>query len=342
MPKPLIVAVNALHQARDIEDELCGDAFDLEMVPYTVPPGTILPDAVYARADAWLNYCSTHWVTADILARMTRCRIVVTAGVGFDHIDIDAAAALGIPVCNTPDYGTTEVADHAMALLLSLTRGVVHYDRTLRRDGGWAATGVPTMRRLRGLRLGLVGFGRIGQAVARRAAGFDMRVAFFDPYVSPGTELATGTRRHPSLASLLADSDVVSVHAPLNAETDGLINAAALAAMPPGGVLLNTSRGRIVQLDAVADALRAGHLQAAGLDVLPTEPPDYDHKLLRDWRDDAPWLRNRFALTPHAAFFAPEAILDKRRLTTSTAIDYLRHGTLRACLNEAALRHRRR
>ena len=341
MSKPLIVAVNVLDPARDIEDALCGDAFRIEMIPYSFPPGTALADDIYARADAWLNYRSTHWITAETLSRMTKCRIIVTAGVGFDHIDINAAAAVGIPVCNTPDYGTTEVADHAMALLLSLTRGIVHYDRALRREGGWVATGVPTMRRLRGLRLGLVGFGRIGQAVARRASGFDMSVAFYDPYVTPGMELSTGTRRHASLIALLAESDVVSIHVPLNAETNGLIDAVALAAMPAGGVLINTSRGRIIQLDAVEGALRSGHLQAAGLDVLPTEPPDYSHPLLRAWCDEEPWLRNRFALTPHAAFFAPEAIFDKRRLTTSTAVDYLRSGTLRACLNEAGLRHRR-
>jgi len=342
MTKPLIAVVNALHQAHDIEDALCGDAYDMEMHPYPFAPGTPLPDDVYARADAWLNYRSTHKITADTLARMTRCKIIVTSGVGYDHIDIARAAELGIPVCNVPDYGTTEVADHALALVLSLTRGITHYDAGLKRNGGWKAEGAPTVRRLRGLRFGIVGLGRIGHAVARRASGFDMSVRFFDPYLSPGVGLSTGWQQHASLHALLADSDVVSLHTPLTSETLGMIDDAALQAMPQGGILINTSRGKVLRLEAVAAALESGHLQAAGLDVLPDEPPDYDHPLFTAWREGAPWLQNRLILTPHAAFFAPESILDKRRLTTSTAINYLQDGTLRACVNEALLTSKRR
>ena len=341
MTRPHIVIVDPQHADRIVEDEMCAGNFGLEFVPYEVPPGTILADEVYARADAWINYRGSHPLNETTLHKLSRCRIIVTSGVGYDHIDIDVAARLGIPVCNVPDYGTTEVADHALALLLSLTRGITAYDATLKQIGGWAALDMPTVRRTRGLRFGVVGLGRIGLAAARRAAGFDMHVRFFDRYLPPGAELATGYRRHGSLQNLMADSDVVSLHVPLNAETQGMIDAAMLGHLPQGAILINTSRGRVVDLDAVAEALESGRLQAAGLDVMPVEPPDYDHKLLRAWRTNADWIRNRLIVTPHAAFFAPESIADKRRLTTSTVIDYLQTGALRACVNEEALVTRR-
>ena len=336
MDKPLIVVVDPQHPERDIELALCGDAFDLEFVPYDLAPGTPLSDEVYARADAWLNYRGRHRLSADILAKMTRCRIIVTSGVGYDHIDVAAAARLGIPVSNVPDYGTTEVADHAMALLLSLTRGIATYDASLRRSGSWAPLGMPTVRRLRGLRFGIVGLGRIGQATARRARGFDMDIRFFDPYLPPGAELAVGLERHASLAALMADSDIVSLHTPLTAETARMIDATALATLPADAILINTSRGGVLDLNAVDEALRSGRLQAAGLDVLPVEPP-VDHPLLQAWRDEEGWIRSRLIITPHAAFYAPESIADKRRLTTSTATAYLKTGMLRACLNQHLL-----
>ena len=272
---------------------------------------------------------------------MTRCRIIVTSGVGYDHIDVARAAALGIPVCNIPDYGTTEVADHAMALLLSLARGIAAYDGTLKQIGGWAALDMPTVRRTRGLRFGIVGLGRIGQAVARRAAAFDMSVRFFDPHLPPGAELAVGYQRYHSLQALLANSDVVSLHTPLTPQTRGMIDRETIAHMPRGSILINTSRGGVLDLDAVADALTSGHLQAAGLDVLPVEPPDYNHPLLQAWRANADWIKNRLIVTPHSAFFAPESIADKRLLTMTTAINYLQKGTLRSCVNLEMLGHRR-
>lgn len=335
--KPLIVAVDPQHADRDIEEKLCGGEFDYSFVPFDQPPGTRLADAVYAQADAWLNYRSRHRLGADIIARLAKCRIIVTSGVGFDHIDLAAASAAGIPVCNVPDYGTTDVADHALALLLALARGVAAYDAHLRADGKWTTRDLPSVCRLRGRTLGIVGLGRIGQAFARRAAALEMDVAFYDPHLAPGAELAVGYRRYDSLKTLLAASQIVSLHTPLDEQTRGMIDTAALAAMPQGAVLINTSRGKVLDLDAVEAALRSGHLRAAGLDVLPDEPPDFSHPLLAAWQRRDAWLDDRLIVTPHAAFHSPESIADKRRLTTSTAIDYLRAGRLRACLNEKAI-----
>ena len=184
-----------------------------------------------------------------------------------------------MPVCNVPDYGTTEVADHAIALMLSLRRGIATYDAgpdrrsegrlELRRGAAGRAV-------CKGATFGVVGLGRIGLAAARRAAAFDMRVVFYDPYLLNGVDLATGYERVDSLAALAAISDVLSIHAPLTDETRGMIGAACFAAAKPGLVLVNTARGPIVDLDALTDALRSGKLAGAALDVLPKEPADPD------------------------------------------------------------------
>jgi lactate dehydrogenase-like 2-hydroxyacid dehydrogenase len=340
MSRPLVVVMDPQHDDRMLEETLGQGAFAFEFVPYPIPGAPVDP-AVLARADAWLNYRGRHRLPAEVLRQMARCRIIVNSGVGYDHVDVRTAAELGIPVCNVPDYGTTEVADHAIALTLTLCRGIVGYDRTLRTAGGWEALGMPGVRRIRGLRFGVVGLGRIGLATARRAEAFGMSVQFFDPHLPVGTELAHGYRRFDTLDGLLAETDVLSLHTPLTVETQAMIGAAALSRLPPGAVLINTSRGRVVQLDAVEAALRDGRLAGAGLDVLEQEPPDFAHPLLAAWRADEGWLRNRLIVTPHAAFFTPESVEDKRRLTTTTALDYLRAGTLRACVNLDLLRTRR-
>jgi phosphoglycerate dehydrogenase-like enzyme len=243
-------------------------------------------------------------------------------------------------VCNTPDYGTTEVADHAIALMLTLVRGTAAYNaRLLAREGAWstAELALPPVRRLRGLTFGVVGLGRIGLAAALRARAFGLEIAFHDPYLPPGVELATGFRRARSLPELLAVADVLSLHCPLTPETEGLIGAREVGAMRPGVVLLNTARGGVLDLDAVHDGLRGGRIGAAGLDVLPREPPDRSHPLLAAWARQEGWLEGRLIVTPHAAFYAPESLADMRRLSAQTVADFLRDGSLRACVNREAL-----
>jgi lactate dehydrogenase-like 2-hydroxyacid dehydrogenase len=258
-------------------------------------------------------------------------RIVVRLGVGFDNIDVAGWAARGVPVANVPDYGTSEVADHALALMLALRRGTSLYAERLRRDPvrEWDWSGAPLMGRLRGSTLGIVGMGRIGIATAARARGFGMEIAFHDPYVPSGLEIALGARRLPNLEELVAASDVVSLHVPLTAETRGLIGAAALSHMRPSAILMNTARGPVVDLDAVCDALRSGRLGGAALDVLPDEPPDPDHPLLRAWAAREPWLEGRLVLTPHAAFYSPQSLRDLRNKAIETATEFMRSGRVR-------------
>ncbi len=333
-------------QFADTDAYLEHDLLVREMGEHTVtleiarPVDGVVPAQTLASADAVINCRSRHRITADVVDRLAQVRIIIQAGVGFNHIDLAACAARGIPVCNTPDYGTTEVADHAMALVLSLLRATVAYDARCRRDNGaWNTLSlpVPPVRRVRGQVFGIIGLGRIGLATAQRARAFDLSIAFYDPYLPPGIELALGIRRCQSLAELLGLADIVSLHCPLTNETHQLIDDAAVVAMKPGAVLVNTARGAIVDLDAVERGLRSGHLCAAGLDVLPVEPPERNHPLLAAWSAGEGWLEGRLIVTPHAAFFTPESRQDMRRLSLLAAVQYLRDGQLRSCVNLALL-----
>jgi len=321
-----------------IEREAAGST--VEFLHFHETDAARIPAAAWAECDAIVCYHLMHLDQAT-LERTRKCRIVIRAGVGFDNVDLAAAGARGIAVCNVPDYGTTDVADHAMAMLLDLTRGVPHYAANLRRDpvAGWRwQDAPPTQRRLRGAHFGVVGLGRIGTAAARRATGFDMKVSFYDPYLPTGADLAMNFERHYSLDSLLAASDVVSLHSPLTPETRGMIGSAAIAALKPGAILINTARGPIVDLDAIYHGLKSGRIGGAGLDVLPDEPPDPTHPLLAAYTGNADWLAGRLLLSPHSAFYCPESLYDLRYKSAETAMLYLQQGRLRACVNREFLR----
>jgi lactate dehydrogenase-like 2-hydroxyacid dehydrogenase len=317
----------------DIEQQVAGPDAVIDVMRTAHEPAS---DAALGAADAVVNCRSRHHVTAAIVEKLKRVKIVAQAGVGFNHIDIEACARRGIPVCNTPDYGTREVADHAIALMLSLVRGTAAYnERLLARDDAWStqALPLPPVRRLSNLTFGIVGLGRIGTAAALRAKAFGMSVLFHDPFVPPGQEQALGVDRATTLDDLLGRADVVSLHCPLTEKTERLIDAAAVAAMRPGAVLINTARGMIVDLDAVEAGLRSGRLGAAGLDVLPVEPLDRSHPLLAAWTRREPWLEGRLLVTPHAAFYTPESLVDMRRLSMLAVMEFLNHGRLRSCVN---------
>jgi len=175
-------------------------------------------------------------IDAAVIAHLKRTRIVVRNGVGFDIVDLEACGQAGIAVCNVPDYGTTEVADSALAMMLAFARGTAACDAALRADlkGGWTHVHNVTARRLRGACFGVIGFGRIGTAAALRARAFGMQIAFYDPALPNGAELAFGFTRTRTLAELLGLADVVTIHAPLTDETRAMINASAIAAMKPG------------------------------------------------------------------------------------------------------------
>ncbi|MEZ5850499.1 MAG: C-terminal binding protein [Hyphomicrobiaceae bacterium] len=255
-------------------------------------------------------------VSRDDVARFPRLSCVVRMGVGYDGVDRAACAERNVLVCNVPDYGTSEVADHAIALALTLRRGIIHYHDTQRAEpvAPWrpVATG-GLVRRLGVQTFGIVGLGRIGTAAALRAKALGFRVMFYDPHLPNGADLAIGVGRARSLEALLQETDVLSIHAPLTRETRGLIGSAQIGQLRPNAVLVNTARGPIVDIDAVYEHLQSGHLAAAGLDVVPVEPPAEPlPKLIAAYRAREPWLLGRLVMTPHAAFFSPEARHDTR------------------------------
>ncbi|HVK08806.1 MAG TPA: C-terminal binding protein [Gemmataceae bacterium] len=253
-------------------------------------------------------------ITRATIERLTRCNLIVRCGVGYDNVDRVFARSRGIPVANVPDYGTEEVADSAIGLTLALTRGI-HYLNSALRDAPaaeWTYRAVAPVYRLRGRVFGVVGLGRIGSATALRANALGMEVAFYDPYRPDGYDKALGIRRVDTLAELLAQSFVVSLHTPLTPETQGLIDAAAIAKMPRGSFLVNTSRGAVVDTAAVPPALASGHLAGAGIDVLAVEPPAADDPLIRAWRDPNHPAHHRLIVNPHSAFYSEEGLLDMR------------------------------
>ena len=251
-------------------------------------------------------------VGEEELARLPDLRVVVTPSVGYDHIDVEAARRRGVVTCNVPDYCVEEMADSTLALLLALLRGVVALDRDVR-AGGWNYQAAGPLRSFAGTRLGIVGAGRIGTAVAHRGRALGMDVWASDPLVSDEVIRKAGACP-AALGEVLARSEAVTLHAPLSAETEGLIGRAEIARMPRGAYLVNTARPRLVDMDALLDALASGHLAGAALDVLELEPPTDEHPA-----PQAPTL----IVTPHAAFYSERAESELIRRSLAALRDVL-------------------
>jgi D-3-phosphoglycerate dehydrogenase len=259
-------------------------------------------------------------ITGEALDALPRCRLVVRYGVGVDNVDVEAAAARGVWVANVPDYGRDEVADHTLALALSVLRGVVALDRSVR-EGSWDLEAARPLRRLGTLTYGVVGCGAIGTAVAGRAAGLGMRALGYDV---PQVRSEPPIERVP-LEELLSSSDVVSLHAALTPDTHHVIGAAALGRMRPSAFLVNTARGGLVDAAALLAALDAGELAGAALDVLEGEPPDE-----LGWR----LARHpKVVMTPHAAWYSEEAFHTLKTEVAREALRVLEGGRPRSPVN---------
>lgn len=217
-------------------------------------------------------------VTAEVIAAMTKAKAIVRYGIGVDNVDLDAARTKGIPVCNVPDYCIDEVADHAIALLLAITRQVVANSVHIR-EGKWGlATPMDNMRALKTLTVGIVGFGRIGREVAARLRAFKCPVLGFDPIVNP-EEIEHAGATPVELDELLEKSDAVTLHCPSTTKTRNLVNRESLARMKRGAILVNVARGDLVDPTALTDALQSGQLAGAALDVFNPEPIPVDHPI---------------------------------------------------------------
>jgi D-3-phosphoglycerate dehydrogenase len=218
--------------------------------------------------------------TARVVATLDKCQVIVRYGVGVDNIDLDATRRKGIPVCNVPDYCMDEVADHALGLMLALTRQVVAISNHVR-QGYWKLPGrLEQLRVLKEMTVGLVGFGRIGREVAQRLKAFKCKVLVFDPLV-PAAEIGRAGCIASDFDALLRGSDLLTLHCPSTSETRRLINAGTLALMKRGALFVNVARGDLVQTEDLVEALKAGHIDGAALDVADPEPLPKDHPLLQ-------------------------------------------------------------
>ncbi len=308
--KHKIVVTNFVTEPLQVERDVLADVADV-----TALDGMHEKD-LWPRiddAEAVMLYHGLNLTPATI-DRLTRCKLIVRCGVGYDNVDHVYARKRSIPVANVPDYGTEEVADSAIGMTLALTRGIHLLNSRLRRkEGPWLYTQTTPLQRLRGKVFGIIGLGRIGSAAALRAKALNMRVVFYDPFLPDGYDKALGVERVETLDELLAQVYVLSVHSPATPVTIGMIGREAIRKMPRGSYVVNTARGPIVDTTAVVEALAEGHLAGAGIDVLVTEPPRGDEPVIVAWRDPNHPAHDRLILNPHAAFYCEQGLEDMRR-----------------------------
>ena len=270
-----------------------------ESLGYSLVDGRALSEPELVEAGRTAIAVLTDYFRCDAarIAEFERCEVICQYGVGYDMIDVEAATAAGIYVTCTPDYCVEELADHTMALLLSVARRVVRYDQRVR-AGSWDYKDGMPIRRLSSCTLGLLGFGRAARAVAKRARGFGLRLAAHDPLVDRDTFRAAEVAQD-SLSELLRGADILSVHVPLTADTHHLIGANELAQLRDGAIVVNTARGGVIDQVALQVELTSGRLAGAALDVLEEEPPPANDPLL---------ACQNTVLTPHAGFLSVESL----------------------------------
>jgi D-3-phosphoglycerate dehydrogenase len=282
----------------------------IEAFTYRGDAGALV--AACRDADAIL----TDYVPFDraVIGELARCRIVSVAATGWDCVDVEAAAARGIRVAAVGEYCTDEVADHTLALVLASERRLRHYDRQVQSAHDWRWDGVRGLRRLAGLTLGIVGFGRIGRAVCRRARGFGLSVLAADPRVTADVVRHHGAEP-ATLDDLLGLADILTLHCNLEPGSRGLLDGRAFAKMKRKPLLVNVARGALVVEADLAEALDRGLLRGAALDVLAEDSPDLRHHPLAG-RDDV-------LLTPHVAFYSETALEDLRRISAANIAAFL-------------------
>jgi D-3-phosphoglycerate dehydrogenase len=256
-------------------------------------------------------------ITGRVIEKLERCKLISMNAAGYNNIDVDAATRAGILLVNCPDYCTGEVADHTIALLLACARGVVRFDRQIQK-GNWDFKSAGKLHRVEGSILGLVGFGGVGQSVAKKAKAFGMETIAFDPY--PGDEVfkREGVKR-VTLETLLRDADFVSIHSPRTPETENLVSQKEFDTMKSSAYIINTSRGSIINEEALLNALQQGKIRGAALDVMENEPADFENPL---------FSCKNLIVTPHAAFYSEEAMAEVRTRAAEAVVQLLCNGKL--------------
>ena len=301
-----VVSLNALH-----EEDLTGKIED---------------------ADAIIMY-HTLSITKKTIDALKHCKLILRAGVGIDNVDYLYARSKGIPVANIPDYGSEDVADTAIGMMLTLTRGITYLNSRLRAGQGvWSYTQVQPLTRLRNSKIGIVGLGRIGTATAIRAKSLGLDVIFFDPYKQDGYDKALGIRRANTFEDLLAQVNILTLHCPLTTATHHLINEKTLQQMSKGTYLINTARGAIVDTSAIPDAIASGRIAGAAFDVLNVEPP-VDDVLVQAWRNPDHAAHHKVLINPHSAFYSEEGLMEIRVKGAQACVRALEGKEIRNLVN---------
>ena len=302
------VAENS-ERSLDVEIDVLGP--DVDVVRYSVDGDA--SNLVAACQDADVILTDYTPFDRDVIQQLSKCRLISVAATGYSCVDVEAAAAASISVCCVGEYCTDEVADHSILLMLALCRRLPEYHEQVQSENRWEFDSLNGLRPLRGQTLGIIGFGRIGQAVARRAQAFGVKVIAFDPF--PGSAAKEMGISYCDLATIYSDADIISLHCNLSGDNKQLIGDEALASMRKRPLLINCARGRLIDEEALKRALDSGQIAGAGLDVLEDESPVLKESGLTG--------RHNVILTPHVAFYSDAAILENRRISTGNIRNFL-------------------
>ncbi len=323
----VIVADIADNAARDLSVEQSILGPDIELVLHSCAGNEELLISACRDADVVLTDYAP--LTRMVIEQLDRCQLISVAATGYSSVDVEAAADANISVCAIDEYCTEEVADHVILLMLALCRRLAEYHDQVQRENLWQYDSLTGLARMRDMTLGIVGFGKIGQAVARRARGFGMTVMAHDP--CPDEDAATDLNvEFHALPELLAAANIVSLNCSLSTDTEHLIDANAFQHMRRNPILINCARGGLVDEVALAEALDTGQISGAGLDVLSDESPD-----LRTSKFTG---RSNVILTPHIAFYSDASLLENRRVSASNIRNFLdgMHENVRQYIYHAA------
>ncbi len=330
MPRYRVVITDFVNGSLDPEKKYLGDIADIAALGATSEEELV---GKVENADAVLMFHSFS-ISRLTIERLQNCKVIVRCGVGFDNVDCQFARSRGIPVVNIPDYGTEDVADSALGMVLCVARGIAPQNSQLRAGHGeWHYTSIAPLHRLRDRVFAIVGLGRIGTATALRAKAFGMDVVFYDPYLPDGRDKSLGIRRVESMDDLLRQAHILSLHCPLTEETRNMINARTLALLPRGAFLVNTARGAIVDTASIPEAIASGQLAGAALDVIPKEPPCDNDPLVLAWRNPSHPAHHRLLINPHSAFYTEQGFTDMRTKGAEAARRALLGQPLRNVVN---------
>jgi len=259
-------------------------------------------------------------ITKEYLKDFPKIKGVVRYGVGYDMVDLDAIKERNIYFCNTPDYGTDEVSDTVIGMLMNIARGITQYDHACKRyeDGTWQENTLPNIKRTSDINFGVIGAGRIGGSILRKAKAIGFNCYFYDPYKDSGYEKMLGVNRTETQDELLKIADIISINTPLTDITRGMVDENFISNMKTGASFINAARGEIVSdIDIFIDPIKNCKLSSIALDVLPQEPPN-NSTLISSWKNNEEWISGKVIINPHTSYFSDKAYIEMR---TSAAMN---------------------